>query len=98
MMKNTELKQLQDALKNATKGPSVSFIEGRDHSSGSSFIQTGETNYDIDFFNLRHADQDFIAIARNFLPQLIDEVLRLQKILPENEIPFLRLQKLPNDN
>jgi hypothetical protein len=61
----------------ATMGPWTSFVEGRDHSSGSSFVQTdGE---DIELSRASVADQDFIAHARQDVPRLVAEVRRLRK-------------------
>ncbi|KOS06146.1 hypothetical protein AM493_08955 [Flavobacterium akiainvivens] len=90
-MLDTELKQIIEITNKATKAPWTSYIEGRDHTSGSNFIMTGveeDRDYDIDVDRLREEDQDFIAMARNTLPQLVDEILRLQKILNDNSIPF----------
>jgi hypothetical protein len=87
-MNNNELKDLMTLLKHTTNGPWVSFIEGRDHMSGSSFIRTGDSNYDIDFIKIRPADQDFIASARNILPLLVDELKRLQNILNNHNIKY----------
>ena len=59
----------------ATPGPWRSWIEGRDHESGSDFIETaGE---DIELMGATHADQDFIAHARQDVELLLDEVERL---------------------
>lgn len=67
----------------ATLGPWKSFIEGRDHASGSSFIMTGvgeaRTN-DIELTGASDADQDFIAHARQDIPRLLDEIARLKKL------------------
>jgi len=38
-----------------------------------------DRDYDIKLVVVRDADQDFIAIARNTLPELIEEIERLQK-------------------
>lgn len=81
-----EIKKIKDSLVSVTAGPWISLIEDRDHTSGSSFIQTGDEEYDINFYGLRPADQDFIAMSRNVLPLLLDEVIRLRKILSENNI------------
>jgi hypothetical protein len=77
-MNTEELLKLKDTLNKVTKGPWVSYIEGRDHSSGSSFIQTGEKEYDIEFIRLKEVDQDFIALARNIIPLLVDELFILK--------------------
>ncbi len=63
----------------ATPGPWKSYIEGRDHSSGDSFIMTGGD--DIYLTGAFADDQDFIANARQDLPTLIAEVRRPQDLL-----------------
>ncbi|MFC4262077.1 hypothetical protein ACFOWM_04250 [Ferruginibacter yonginensis] len=73
-----EIEEILNILSKVTPGPWKSFVEGRDHISGSNFIQTGEKNYDIEFINLSAIDQDFIAMARNVLPSLIDELIKLK--------------------
>ena len=59
----------------ATPGPWISFVEGRDFTSGSSFIRTGLG--DIELIGAAVADQDFIAHARQDILALIQEVRRL---------------------
>lgn len=46
----------------ATPGPWKSFVEGRDHDSGDSFIRTGGD--DMYLVGATRADQDFIASTR----------------------------------
>ena len=60
----------------ATPGPWKSYVEGRDHDSGSSFIMTG--GEDIELIGASVADQDFIAHARQDIPQLLEEIQRLK--------------------
>lgn len=71
--------QIRSRLKLASAGPWVAVLEGRDQSSGSSFIRTFDGN-EITFYpdekNLD--DIDFIAFAREdveFLLNLVDEQL-----------------------
>jgi hypothetical protein len=64
----------------ATPGPWQSFVEGRDHLSGSSFIRTGEDK-DIEPLNATAADQDFMAHARQDIPLLLEEIMRLRALL-----------------
>ena len=71
-----ELRKLLDSL---TPGPWTSFVEGRDHSSGSSFIRT--RGDDIELTGASAADQDFIARARQDIPALLDEIDRLRSQL-----------------
>lgn len=61
----------------ATDGPWKSYIEGRDHQSGSSFIMT--SGNDIELTGATEADQDFMAHARQDVPQLVEEIRRLQR-------------------
>jgi hypothetical protein len=75
-----ELRRLCDA---ASRTPWRAMIEGRDHTSGDSFIMVGPENArDEDMYVTRDrapapaADLDFIAAARNLLPRLLDEVER----------------------
>ena len=63
----------------ATPSPWKSSVEGRDHSSGDSFIMTGGD--DIYLTGASVDDQDFIANARQDIPMLIAEVRRLQNLL-----------------
>jgi hypothetical protein len=60
-------------------------IEGRDHTSGDSFIMTGrEDDRDEDMYVSRDsgpagpADLEFIAAVRNYLPRLLDEITELR--------------------
>ncbi|MNF07064.1 hypothetical protein D3C80_2071540 [compost metagenome] len=61
----------------------MSFIEGRDHSSGSSFIMTGtgeNRGNDIELTGATVADHDFIAHARQDIPKLLNEIARLKAL------------------
>ena len=82
-MTSTEMEAISARCDVATPGPWKSFIEGRDHTSGNSFIMTGTHDTrgnDIDLFGATAADQDFIANARQDIPQLIDEIERLRRL------------------
>jgi hypothetical protein len=64
---DAELREIRQRCDNATAGPWISFIEGRDHTSGNSFIMTGRSGNrgkDIELIGATTADQDFIAHAR----------------------------------
>lgn len=79
-----ELQAIQLRCDAATPGPWKSFIEGRDHQSGSNFIMTGEEdsrNEDIELTGASEADQDFIAHARQDIPRLLEEIKRLKELL-----------------
>lgn len=68
----------------ASPGPWRSYVEGRDHDSGSSFIMSGPPEHrgeDIELIGATVADQDFIAHARTDLPNLLAEVRRLRVLL-----------------
>jgi len=82
-----ELAAMKTRLEATTPGPWRSFFEGRDHTSGSSFIQTATQDIDISAEDYigggGHfcADQDFIANARQDMPRLIAEIERLRSRL-----------------
>ena len=81
-MTEEELTQIRQRCLAATPGPWKSFVEGRDHTSGSNFIRTGlEANQgsDIELIGATVADQDFTASARQDVPRLLDEIERLRK-------------------
>ena len=86
MINETEIKQIQERCERATKGPWISFVEGRDHTSGSSFIRT--SGDDIELTGASTDDQDFIAHARQDVPALLEEICRLRKILNDNSISY----------
>ncbi|WES98791.1 hypothetical protein P2W68_04075 [Chryseobacterium arthrosphaerae] len=80
-MTELDLKNILDICNKATKSPRVSCIEGRDFESGSDFIMTGshdDRDYDIEFIKIKPEDQDFIAMARNVIPLLVDEIIKLR--------------------
>jgi len=71
-----DLEAMRARCEAATGGPWQSFVEGRDHTSGSSFIRTaGE---DLELSGATIMDQDFIAHARQDIPRLVEEVMRLR--------------------
>jgi hypothetical protein len=76
MITDDRLAEIQERSNAATPGPWRSFVEGRDHDSGSSFIQT--SGDDIEFVGATEADQDFMAHARQDIPELIAEIARLK--------------------
>lgn len=75
-MTDNEIKQIEDRCNKATSGPWVSYIEGRDHESGSDFIMTAGN--DIELTGATADDQDFIAHARQDIPDLINEIYSLK--------------------
>lgn len=72
-----ELDLIEARVRKAASAPWASFVEGRDHTSGSSFIRTPVS--DIELSGATAADQDFIAHARDDLPRLLEEVKRLRR-------------------
>lgn len=83
-MTDQELEEIRLRCDAATSGPWVSYVEGRDHSSGSNFIMTGEGDSrgeDIELAGASVADQDFIAHARQDIPTLLSEIERLKKLI-----------------
>jgi hypothetical protein len=79
-----ELRAIRARCDAATPAPWRSYIEGRDHTSASDFIMTGEESArgdDIELSGATKADQDFIAHARQDVPRLLDEIERLRGLL-----------------
>jgi hypothetical protein len=86
-MTDKELEEIRLRCNAAASEPWISFVEGRDHTSGSNFIKTGPSDKrgnDIELTGATIADQDFIANARQDIPRLLDEIQRLRKILKEH--------------
>lgn len=84
-----ELLKIEARIQSARSGPWVSYIEGRDHTSGSNFIMVGsgdERSDDIEMIGATKADQDFIAKARQDVPRLLQEVRRLRKLRGKSEV------------
>ncbi|BEP14404.1 hypothetical protein acdb102_27150 [Acidothermaceae bacterium B102] len=79
------LRHLSDA---GSPGPWSAWVEGRDHTSGDTFIMVGaEGNRGDDMYVSRDsggadaADLDLVAEARTALPRLLDEIDRLRALL-----------------
>jgi hypothetical protein len=91
-MTNKELEEIKNRCLAATPAPWVSYVEGRDHTSGSNFIKTGDEKYrgdDIELHGATVADQDFIAHARQDIPNLLNEIIKLKAML-ETKPPHSR--------
>lgn len=80
-----ELEELRRLCERVDPAPWRAMIEGRDHMSGDSFIMIGrEDDRREDMYISRDSgpapspDLDFIAAARNYLPYLLDELVRLR--------------------
>lgn len=85
-MDDQALAEIEARICAATRGPWKSFIEGRNHMSGDSFIQTGgldDNCSDIYLSGGTLQDQDFIAHARQDVPMLLAEVRRLRSLLAD---------------
>jgi len=83
-MTDDQLREIEERCNAASAAPWESFIEGRDHMGGDDFIRTGgmdDSSPDIYLTQATHADQDFIAHARQDIPALIAEVRRLKALL-----------------
>jgi len=79
-LSEAELEDIRRRCEQATPGPWQSFIEGRDHTSGCSFIMTGRgknRGSDIELTGATPADHDFIAHARQDVPRLLEEISQL---------------------
>jgi hypothetical protein len=72
-----DLPAIRERCSRATAGPWKSYLEGRDHTSGSNFIMT--SGEDIELLGATEADQDFIAHARQDIPLLLAEIDRLME-------------------
>ena len=79
-----ESRNIKGRCDKATPGPWISFIEGRDHTSGSSFIRTSDE--DIELIGATDKDLDFIASCRQDVPRLTEEIERLKQLLDDNNI------------
>jgi len=82
-----DLEAIRARCEAASPAPWVSYVEGRDHTSGSSFIMTGEgenRGNDIELSGATTEDQDFIAHARQDVPRLLDEIKRLRNLLTQS--------------
>lgn len=78
-----ELAALSALAEAASRLPWRAMVEGRDHTSGDSFIMIGSgDDRDEDMYVARDttpaspADLDFIAAARNYMPRLLEEIKR----------------------
>jgi hypothetical protein len=84
LMDDAELEAVIARCASATAGPWESFVEGRDHVAGDSFIRRGGLDDSVDDMYItpwRLEDQDFIAAARQDVPRLVREVRRLREQL-----------------
>jgi hypothetical protein len=82
---DSELNTLRQLSERVTPPPWRAMIEGRDHTSGESFIMTGrEDDRDEDIYVTRDSGAasaallDFLAEARNSIPRLLEEITELR--------------------
>ncbi len=79
------LAEIEQRCRAASPGPWKSHVEGRDHTSGGTFIETrnpdGTRGPDIELSGATVADHDFIAHARQDVLDLVEEVRRLRREL-----------------
>ncbi len=75
-----ELDEIMKRWSATTPGPWKSYIEGRDHESGSDFIMTKSNDIEL-IGAITSADQDFIANCKQDIPRLVDEIRRLKNSL-----------------
>jgi hypothetical protein len=88
---DTDISDIEQRLFAATSGNWYAIIEGRDQTSGSSFIMTNVENAndthnpnrgeDLYLIGATTADMDFIAHARQDIPRLLAEIQRLKIII-----------------
>ncbi len=76
------LNEIEARANAARPGPWKSYIEGRDHDSGSDFIMVPDGSSEMSALEfsgkVTEADQDFLANAREDMLALIAEVRRLK--------------------
>lgn len=89
-MNGDEIQRLRALSEAGSPPPWTAYVEGRNHSSGDSFISVGPIHDpDEDIYVSRDsgpassADLDLIAEARTQLPRLLDEIERLRHLLGE---------------
>jgi hypothetical protein len=88
---DSDIVAIKQRLSLATGGNWYYFLEGRDHESGSSFIMTNVPNRedwrnpnrgeDLEIIGATHADNEFIAHARQDIPMLLAEIERLKGLI-----------------
>lgn len=77
MIHNKRIEEIKKRISKIRSKPWKSYIEGRDHQSGSNFIMVGEGDdreEDIYINGITEAEQDFIANARQDIQYLLKEL------------------------
>ncbi|MDC7677281.1 hypothetical protein [Asticcacaulis machinosus] len=72
-----EIDEIERLLEKVSPAPWRSYVEGRDFLSGSDCITVGRGNGDfpdIEIMGASTFDQDFIAMSRQLIPRLIEEI------------------------
>jgi hypothetical protein len=92
-MTDAELAEIEARVSAVSPAPWVSWVEGRDHWGGDSFVMMSEGDSRAGLYISRDDgggkgldaahDLDFIAHARQDLPRLVAEVIRLRRLLAE---------------
>jgi hypothetical protein len=82
------LDQIRRRSEKATPAPWIDFLERRDQLSGESFIARGPNRLEGDLYLIGATDADieFIAHARQDIPRLLDEIVRLRVELASGKI------------
>ncbi len=88
---DADIVAIKQRLLAASGGNWYYFLEGRDHTAGSSFIMTNVPNRDdwknpnrgedLEIIGATHADNEFIAHARQDIPMLLAEIERLKALI-----------------
>lgn len=81
-MSAEELKSIKERLDKVSSGTWTPYVEGRDFTSGSSFIMVEDGDNrkdDIEIIGASAADIDFIGNAKRDMLLLIKEIERLNK-------------------
>jgi hypothetical protein len=80
-----KLAEIKKRCDQATRGPWVASIEGRDHFGGDNVIKRGGDNSEEDLDLYLHGgtifDYDFVAHAKQDIPLLLGEIERLQAVI-----------------
>jgi hypothetical protein len=78
-----EIEEIRARCSATTPGPWQSYVEGRDHDSGSNFIMT--QGDDLYLIGGSVADQEFVAHAKQDIPRLLMEVERLTELVQKQK-------------
>jgi hypothetical protein len=79
-LSDRDLQKIVGRCNAAAPGPWHASLEGRDHTSGSDVILTGKKGVEFEVSGATSADYDFIAHARQDIPRLVAEIIRLRQV------------------